>query len=111
MRAGLPKKMLAFAGLLGPPVLWAAHFGLLYWAVSLELTLAPDAAVSRLLAVVLTLAALSGIILLAVNAGRFSPHEEGTELYPFWRGAIRWSAVVAGAGVIYDAMPLLMVPA
>lgn len=107
----MPAKILAFAGLLAPPVIWAAHWGLLYWAVSLELTLSRTVPVSGVLVFVLTVAALLALGLVVWRARAFSPDGQKPGLRTFWLQFIHVGALIAGAGIVYSALPLMMVPA
>ena len=107
----VPPKLIAFAVLLAPPVLWAVHFGLSYWTVSLELTLRPFAGLpSRLFTGLLALTLLAAMAAVMLWGPRFVPGEAGSDLRRFWTAAIRYGGVIAMAGIIWQALPVLLVP-
>ena len=104
----------AWTGLLAPPTIWFAHFGFVYAAASLEIVLTGSAGPASRLAIGLaTLAALGLIGWYALRARHYAPGEdvpgEGTDVSRFWVSVLRILAGVSAVGVLYQAMPALLV--
>jgi hypothetical protein len=101
----------AWTLLLWGPLLWFAHFGFVYGAASLELTLRPVAGTaSRLAIAAATVAALLLVAVAAVRAPGWSPGEPRGGLHGFWTSSTRVLCLISSIAIVYQALPALIVP-
>lgn len=102
-----------FAVLLGGPMIWFVHLGLVYGGASLGLTLTFGAPTSaRLFIAAATLVSLAAIAWIAREArrGRLPRWESPQEdLAQFWRKATFLLCLLSFFGVLWQGLPALLV--
>lgn len=104
-----PEARLAWTGLLGPPTIWFVHFGFVYAAASLEIVLRGHSGLlSRVAIGTGTLAALALIGWIGWRAELYAPHDD-QNVWRFWVAVLRTLAAVSGIGILYQALPAVMV--
>lgn len=100
---------LAWALLLGAPLLWFGHFGFVYASASLAMVFEPRAGLPARLAIAAgTLGALALVAAIWWQAPRFAPAREPVRR--FWIVLTRLLATVSAVGIVYQATPALLVP-
>lgn len=113
MTGGGPRTLSKWALFLGGPILWFAHFGIVYGAASLEITYRFEAGLpSRIFIAAITAAALATVALLgwAVWRGRLpdwdAPWEDLSGLWRKGAGALYFLSFVA---IAWQSLPALLV--
>ena len=103
------RTLIAWALLLGPPSAWFAHFGFVYAVASIGIVASGEAgAVPRIVIAIGTLGALVAVVTMALLARRFAPDPQPARR--FWPPLVRILALVSAIGIVYQALPALIVP-
>lgn len=99
--------------LLGGPLLWFAHLGLVYFAVTMEVMVRFEAGLtSRIAVLAITLVMLAAIVTLGILAWRGRIPKWGTDqpdLAPFWSSAAVTLYFLSFLGVLWQGLPAILV--